>query len=68
MQDKCDTSFQLQLSFDFESTAVQTAPPVRVSNVVHLNFGEKLHQNSKIAKEDIAILEHVLLNARKLKW
>lgn len=68
MQDKSDTSFQLQLSFDFESTVVQTAPPVRVSNVIHLKFGEKLHQNSKIAKEDLAILEHVLLNARKLKW
>lgn len=68
MQDKCDTSFQLQLSFDFESTAAPTVAPVNANNVVHLKFGEKTNQNAKKSKEDMAILEQILLNARKLKW
>ncbi len=65
MQEKCDTSFQLTFDFDSDSVAPEVG---RVDNVFHLKFGEKCKVNAKSSEEDKAILEQVLINARKLKW
>lgn len=66
MQKKCDTSFQL--NFDFESTTDPVVMPDIVDNVIHVKFGEKSHKSFNKSKEDLEVLERVLLNARKLKW
>lgn len=67
MHTECGTF--LQLSFDFEATSsTQTPPHVSQSNVVHIKFGEKNPPNLNKSGEDLAVLQRVLLNAKKLKW
>ena len=65
MQKTCDTSFQLTFDFDSDFVAPEA---VRDDNVFHLKFGEKNKLEAKSSEEDKAILEQVLINARKLKW
>ena len=63
------SSFQIQLSFDFEpEVASEVVSPTVLPNVIHVQFGLKKLLTKQKTHEDAALLERVLLSAQKLKW